>query len=289
MSRFPCRFPRRLLRLAPVALLALAVTSCDDDNGAAPAPAPPEPPVPEAVDVPNALDIVIADMDGAHEGFPRGVLTDGGEAWSWVYHPRVSYGNTLPEGWDATIPWGQVYADTAGGGASGVRFQIRNLRQYLFSRADSTWSLISDTPDDIDGANYAEDFQDDDNVSAEIRAASADGIDGGGITAAIQTGYNFHFFARGRARIDPDDVGGMWSVFEARIAPGQSGSAYQPALLASGGGDYWEATDSEWDQWKTNGDWAIGRFKYLTAGWRPFNAHTLDAETLRRFPPPGLD
>ena len=267
----------------PLAIAIAAHLACMDDGGVAPAPAPVSAPAtPGAVE--NTLAEVIADMDGAHEGFPRGVLADGGDAWAWVYHPRVGYGNDLPAGWNATVPWGQVYADTSGTPTAGTRFQLRGMQQWMLRRADSTWVLVVDVPDDLAGANYAEDFQNDANVPAGLRR-EPDSL-GGGISAAIQDGYNFHFFAKDRAEIDPDDVAGMYSVFEARLLPGQAPAAYAPALIASGGGDYWEATDSAWDQWTTNGDWAIGRFKYLTPEWRSFNAHTLDAETLRRYPPP---
>ena len=281
------RYPFALL----AATLALALGGCASDDGAG-AAADPEPPalpalvtVAEGGTVPHALDDVIADMAGAHEGFPRGVITDGGAAWEWVYRPRVGYGNDLPAGWDATIPWGQVYADSLGGRTAQARFQIRNLRQYMLSRADSTWRLIAAEDDDIAGANYAEDFQNDANVPAGLRREAS-----GGISAAVADGYNFHFFARNRVRVDPDDVGGMYTVFEARLLPGTriepGGSSH---LLADAGGDYWLDTAAAWDQWTTNGDWAIGRFKYLTPDWRHFSAHTLDAATLRRYPPPGLE
>ena len=234
--------------------------------------------------VTNTIDEVAADMTEAHEGFPRGVLTNGGEAWEWVYHPRVGYGADVPPGWDATVPWGQVYADTSGAPTAGTRFQLRNMQQWMLRRSDSAWVLLVDVPDDLAGANYAEDFRNDANVPAGIRHEP--GALGGGISASIQDGYNFHFFAKQRAGIDPGEVAGMYSVFEARLLPGQAPAAYAPALIASGGGDYWKATDSEWDQWTTNGDWAIGRFKYLTPEWRSFNAHTLDEETIRKYPPP---
>ena len=243
------------------------------------------PPDGEAGRVANTLDEVAADMTAAHEGFPRGVRTDGGEAWSWVYHSRLSYGNDMPADWGATVPWGQVYVDTSGRSAEGVRFQVRNLRQYYLSEADSTWRLLTDLPDDIAGANYLETFADDENAAADIRSEVGNG---GGISATVPDNFNFHFFPRDRAEIDPADIAGMWSVFEGRILPGQAAEAYQPLLLANVGGDYWESTTAEWDDFKTNGDWGIGRFKYLDADWHSFNAHTLDEATLRAYPPPGL-
>ena len=277
--------------LSTAALLAAALTaaSCQQSDSAT----APQPPVEQFVTVeagtriPNTLDDVIDDMTGAHEGAPRGVPADGGVAWAWVYRPRIGYGNEPPAGWNATIPWGQVYADDSGARTTQARFQIRNMRQYMLSRADSTWRLIAAEPDSIAGANYAEDFVDDANVPAGIEPEPDRG---GGISASVADGYNFHFFARSRVEIDPTDVAGMYSVFEVRLLPGTQihpdGNSH---LLASGGGDYWESLSAPWDQWTTNGDWAIGRMRYITPDWQSVNAHTLDAATLRRYPPPGLD
>lgn len=233
--------------------------------------------------IPNDLDNIIADMTGDHEGFPRGVPTDGGEAWSWVYHPRISYGNDMPSDWSATISWGQVYAEDSGTALSTTRFQIRNLNLWMLRKSDSTWVQLIHEPDDILGANYAEDFENDSNVKADIRDESNKG---GGISVNVARGYNFHFFSQNRAEFDPTEIAGMWSFFEARIVPDQAPEHYDSAIMASAGGDYWESMTAEWNQWKTNGDWAIGRFKYITKDWQTFNAHTLDEATLRQFPPP---
>ena len=41
-----------------------------------------------------------------------------------------------------------------------------------------------------------------------------------------------------------------------------------------------------WDQWTTNGDIGIGRFRFLTADWQTFNMHTASDSVLRANPPP---
>lgn len=56
--------------------------------------------------------------------------------------------------------------------------------------------------------------------------------------------------------------------------------------LFSAGADYWQRVDSEWDQWKTNGDIGIGRFRFIKNEWQVFNMHTLTDEQLRDNPPP---
>ena len=272
-------YSRTLPACAFAFALMLLGCSSDENNSVTEVPEPP------AVDVDAAaLQTVIDDMSEPHEGFPRGVIENGGSAWDWVYRPRVGYGNDLPDGWDATIPWGQVYADTSGLASPDTRFQIRRLRQYMLSKSDRAWSLVVDEPNEIAGANYAEDFQEDDSVDADLRREGVSA--GGGISANIIPAHNFHFFARSRVRVDPRDVAGMLTVFEARLVPGTPRPEGSSHLLASAGGDYWESLAAQWDQWRTNGDWAIGRFKYLTPEWQLFSAHTVDEEILRRTPPP---
>ena len=231
----------------------------------------------------NSLQTVIDDMAEPHEGYARGVNYDGGEAWSWVYHPRIGYGNNPPAGWDAFIPWGQVYADTSNTFVENVRFELRNLQGWYLSKQDKQWHRWSG-PEPIIGANYAEDFADDENIEADIET-TADG----GITSTLVEGYNFHFFHENRVPIDPADIAGVWTFCEGRLVladPNGPDNRAAARLLMSVGGDYWESLEAAWDQWTTNGDVGIGRFKYLTPEWQAFNMHTLTAAQLRDTPPP---
>lgn len=220
------------------------------------------------------------DMHADHEGHPRGFsYVDVIDPLAWILNPRVN-GDGLPPGdWSAIVPWGQVYADTtvaAAGDANpaGVRFQLRNMQQWILRKSTMRWERLSQT-DALAGANYAEDFQEDLSVEADIRDESANG---GGISATVVDGTNFHFFPADRSAIDPDDIAEVWSLFEGRLIgdEGTDPAAFADSrLIADVGGDYWTTVTAEWDQWKTNGDWAIGRFKYLTPDWQVFNAHTL--------------
>ena len=237
----------------------------------------------------NTAAAFAGDMAGRHEGFPRGFDYAGETPGSlaWIKQPRVGYGRDMPEGWNALIPWGQVYADTATGrgpaNPPGVRFQLRNLQHWVRSRATQQWRRVYRL-DDIAGANYAESFEEDANVPADIRPAR----EGGGITATIVDGYNFHFFGRDRVEVDPRDIADVWAFFEARLVldPGADPALLDSArLIASAGGDYWLNASTPWDQWKTNGDWAIGRFKYLTPEWQAFNAHTVEAGRVEELAP----
>jgi hypothetical protein len=230
----------------------------------------------------NSLEIIWDDMNQPHEAIPRGVP----ETMDWRLAPRLSYGNNPPSDWNAMIPWGQIYAEEGVDiTAENTRFQIRNMQTWYLSKATNTWNLWIKSSD-IVGANYAEDFQNDVNIPADIEPES----DGGGISASLQPGYNFHFWTAGnRIEIDPDDIAGVWSVMEARLIvadPNKPDDRDEARLLFSAGADYWERIDSEWDQWKTNGDIGIGRFRFIENDWKAFNMHTLTAEQLRDNPPP---
>ena len=261
--------PARLLSLAAV----LVVSACASDSLS---PGPTDP----------VLEVVIGDMTRPHEGRPRGVPADGGPAWSWTRRPRVGYGDAMPRGWSGFVAWGQVYVDDSGRDpAPNTRVQVRRIEAYLLHRGTGRWRPLTGG-EPITGANYAEDFADDANVPADLRDESARG---GGVSATVPDGTNFHFFPDRRARLDPADVAGIWTRFEARLVLGDPAGPDDRAdspLIASAGADYWASPTAPWDQWTTNGDVGIGRFKYVTADWQTFNMHTLTEAEMRATPVP---
>ncbi len=230
----------------------------------------------------NTLQLIRDDMTRLHEGYPRGVsLTTG-----WAEGPRVGWGNDPPADWNAMIPWGQIYADSRGNPAVNVRCQIRNMQAWYLSKKDDQWKKWVLTSR-IEGANYAEDFQNDVNIPADIRQ---EGPEAGISVPPPPQGYNFHFWSgEGRIVMDPLDIAGVWVSMEARlIRADEQQPDDRPAarLLFSAGADYWQSPTAAWDQWKTNGDIAIGRFRYLTSDWQAFNMHTLSEMQLQSNPPP---
>ena len=230
----------------------------------------------------NSLQLIRDDMNLPHEGVPRGLppTTD------WAAGPRIGWGNNPPNDWNAMIPWGQIYADSRGNPAVNVRCQIRNMQAWYLSKKDDQWKKWVLTSR-IDGANYAEDFQNDVNIPADIRQEGP----GAGISVPPPSqGYNFHFWSEeGRIVMDPLDIAGVWVSIEARlIAANENLPDDRDAarLLFSAGADYWQSPTAAWDQWKTNGDIGIGRFRYLTSKWQAFNMHTLSEAQLQSNPPP---
>ncbi|MGA7935219.1 MAG: hypothetical protein WCA35_16845, partial [Kovacikia sp.] len=68
--------------------------------------------------------------------------------------------------------------------------------------------------------------------------------------------------------------------------PQQPGDLERARYLLSMGGDYWLNLTAEWNKFATNGDIAIGKFKYVTPNWQAFNMTTLTAAQIRQNPPP---
>jgi hypothetical protein len=84
-------------------------------------------------------------------------------------------------------------------------------------------------------------------------------------------------------------VAGIFTTVQARLVidnPQQVDDTSQARYLLSMGGDYWLNLTAKWDNWKTNGDIGIGKFKYVTTGWRAFNMTTLSPEQITQNPPP---
>lgn len=268
-----------------LAALLAAMLAASQANSAAD-PVPSSPAFAVAAGTRSSVNNIVQDMLYDHEGLPRGIYYNGEPSLYWVSHARVGMGNSMPAGWSAFIAWGQIYADRSGITAPNTRFQLRRLWGYYLSRRTGTWQRLQAT-NDIAGSNYAEDFANDANVPADIRYEPS-----GGISSTVPAGYNFHFFPQGRVSIDPNDIAGIWTCFEARLVlnnPNGPDDRANAHLLGSVGADYWKDLSAPWDQWKTNGDVGIGRFKYLTNDWRVFNMHTLTEAQLRQNPPPFYD
>ncbi len=256
-----------------LAALALGIVGCN--------------PLPETVDekesdrsVVNSVDEIVNDMKPPHEGYPHGVP----ESLDWFQRPRVGMGNTPPTDWLAFTAWGQLYEDVDENPATNTRVQIRSIKAYILSKRTNQWTQLQSSVE-VSGAAYAESFEDDRNIPADIRQET----DGGGISVTSGNGFNFHFWPPNRATIDPTDIAGVFTTVEARLILNDSTKPDDRATaryILSMGADYWKSLDAQWDYWKTNSDAVIGKFKYVRNEWRAFNAHTLSEEALRSNPPP---
>lgn len=226
----------------------------------------------------NSIATIIYDITPPHEEIPHGVSTE----LSWASKPRVGMGNN-PENFKAMTAWGQLYEDSLGNPATNSRVQIKNIQAYMLSKRDNKWHLLQGSLK-VEGAASREDFAENVNNPADIRYE----LDG---SVSIKTGggYNFHFWPPGRASIEPNDVDGIFTTVLARLIvdnPQQPDDRASARYLLSMGGDYWLSLTADWDNWTTNGDIGIGKFKYVTTKWQAFNMITLSPTQVRLNPPP---
>ncbi|KPM33153.1 Hypothetical protein I595_55 [Croceitalea dokdonensis DOKDO 023] len=231
-------------------------------------------------EVPDALQLLMNDMQLDHQGIPKGVP----DSYDWYQGPRIGYGNFPPDGWTAFLPWGQVYLEKNTILEDEAWFQVKNLQAWYLSKRTGKWIKWVKTSN-ISGANYSEDFKDDVNVPAQIFTTLNNGI-----TATLKEGYNFHFWDNnGRTTIDPSDINAIWVSLEARMvldSSGEQNTTAPPKVMMGVGADYWKDTIAPWSNFETNGDVMIGRFRFLTNDWQSYHAHTLTFEQFTTTPPP---
>ena len=227
----------------------------------------------------NTITTIINDMKLPHEGKPHGVPPH----LNWANGPRVGMGNN-PGTFRAITAWGQLYEDAAGNPASNTQVQIRTMLTCILSKKGGRWFLIQKSRG-VEGHAYREDFAGDINQPANIRHESD-----GSISVTAGKGYNFHFWpSSGRVSINPNDIGGVFVTVQARLIvakPDKPDDRHQARYLLSVGADYWSHVNAKWDNWKTNADIGIGRFKYVKKEWQSFNMTTVSPKTLQTTPLP---
>lgn len=256
----------------PVALLALVglASAC---TAAATAEKPPET---------DWIAQIADDMRLPHEGRPHGVPA----SIDWSVGPRIGRGND-PGTFKAFIAWGQLYEAAEGNPATNTRVEIRDMNAYVLSKADGEWHLVQDA-DIVSGAAYREDFSGDVNRPADARFERS-----GVVSVTAGEGHNYHFWpSSGRVTIDPEDIAGVLVTAQARLIlddPDGPDDRDQARYVMGVGADYWLSLTAQWDQWKTNGDVGIGRFRYVTPEWQTFTMSSLDEDALRQNPPPVQD
>jgi hypothetical protein len=237
--------------------------------------------LPTATPMPlNSLTTIADDMRLPHDARPHGVSS----SVDWANAPRTGYGNHPPAGWTAAIPWGQVYEPIDGNPAVNTRVALRNMYMYVLSKKTGQWQLVQGSKK-VSGDAFREDFADNLTSPADIRLEPD-----GSLSVKPGGGYNFHFWtSTGRGLIDAEDIAGVFTTVQARLVledPAGADDLSQARFLLSMGADYWQSLGAEWDYWKTNGDVAIARFKWVTPDWQAFNMTTLTLGELEQNPPP---
>ena len=216
----------------------------------------------------TTLDEIVNDMILPHEGRPHGVPSSA----NWSYNPRVGAVEP-PADWNAAIAWGQLYEWSAGNPATNTRVQIKDLELYYLSKIDHKWHLLQKSAR-VGGANYVEDFHDDLNKPADIKYP----VDGG-VSVTCGDGYNFHFWpTSGRIKFPANEVAGCFVTVKAKLIlanPEGNDDRDSAKFVMSVGGDWWLSLTAQWDQWKTNADMGIGRFRFVTPEWKSFNMYSV--------------
>jgi hypothetical protein len=187
-------------------------------------------------------------------------------------------------GWRAITAWGALYEAAEGNPAKNTRVNIRNMQTYFLQKSTGKWLLLQNTSTP-DGAAYYEDFSGDLNKPADVRT-EADGT----ISATAGNGYNFHFYPSDRASINPDDIGGVVVVLQARLItadPTKADDRSSAHYLIGAGADYYPALTGGWPgNASYNPGVALGKMKYVQSDWRSFAMTTMTQSQLESNPPP---
>lgn len=228
---------------------------------------------------PSLAAQIAGDMQGGNEGFPHGVPL----SYDWANGPVMGLGNNS-NGMRAMTAWGVVYVAAEGNPATNTRVNIRDMQAYLLQKSSGKWLLLQNTSTP-EGAAYVEDFSGDSNKPADIRYESD-----GTISVTAGGGFNFHFDPPGRASINPSDIGGIVTLFQARLIvgnPSKPDDRSSARYIASSGGDYWPDLTGGMPPGQTSEPAiALGKMKYVQTGWRSFAMTTMSQTQLTNNPPP---
>ncbi len=230
-------------------------------------------------DTDELVELLIYDMSGSHEGRPSGVP----EGYDWATGPRLGMGNDSGD-WNQIAAWGHLYEDAAGNPATNTRVHIKDIQTYILSKQDGNWYRVQDSKA-VEGAAWRTDYINNVNKPADIRNERE-----GTISVTAGDGYNFHFWSpEHRVPINPDDIAGVVTTVQARLIvedPQLRDDRSEARYLLGMGADYWADPSVKFDDFKTNADVGIGKFKYVTSNWQHFTMTTLSPEEIRQTPPP---
>ena len=219
------------------------------------------------------------DMYLNHEGIPSGVP----DYIGWKKKPGSTYGNKIPEDWNAALPWGQVYADETLRDPDKqfplVRVHLKDIQLFIYY-GDGNWKLITELTNP-GGAAYVESFAGDENKKADIVKES-----GGGVSVQAGSGFNFHFWGN-RGVVEDRNIKGVFVVCKARLLGTENYDKPSKYLLCMGG-DYWRNMTATFkSDYSNNNDIAIGRFRYITPEWQYFFMHTFTKQEVKNIKFPG--
>ena len=202
----------------------------------------------------------LASTAAPHDALPRGVKP--GTTWRERGRRNAS---TKPADYEAFVPWGQIFPAEGAVANPVAAVELRHLRAYLLRRGSGAWEQVSRS-DRLEGRIFKPNFENNDNSPTAIAYGPE------GTSATLDPQRPFHFWPKeGRVPMKGADVAGVLVVYQARLAPGAPRNA---RYLVGAGADYWRTLHSRWQNYTTNGDAGIGRFRRLTPRWRSVFMYT---------------
>jgi len=156
----------------------------------------------------------------------------------WMNNPRTD--------WHSITDWGQVYAveNWHPEQAPNTLVQVRDDQLWILSKSTGKWSEYQYPG--INGGAFRSDYGNNGGRGVTTKDESSRG---GGIGVTAGNGFNYHFWSGYRANIDPTDIAGIYTIFQARLIqddlskPDDRSSAH---YIASAGADYWRSQNADW-------------------------------------------
>lgn len=239
----------------------------------------------------NTLNTVLSDMQLADEDRPHGVP----DFYSWAFGPSVGVSTPTNPLCTAGTYGGQIYFGSAGpGGDTNTRVQLRMIEMYVYSVSQAAWLVMmqangQNNGNGINGAQYIEDYFQNESVPANIRDESANG---GGISVLMTkqtraagptpngaSHYNFEFFgnSRGSIPVAASDVGAAFTTMQARLIldnPHGTDDRSLANYVVNQEFDWWVNLTIGFDQGQNNPGGAQGRFRKVPTdgAWIACNA-----------------
>ncbi|KQN33769.1 hypothetical protein ASG37_16605 [Sphingomonas sp. Leaf407] len=202
----------------------------------------------------------LASTTAPHDALPLGVKP----GTTWRNRGRRN-AVTKPADYAAFVPWGQIFPAEGATANPVAGVELRNMRGYLLRRGSGAWEQVSRS-DRLEGRIFKPNFDNNKNSPTTITYGPA------GTRAMLDPQRPFHFWPKeGRVPMNGADVAGVLVVYQARLAPGSPRNA---RYLVGAGADYWKTRHSRWQNYTTNGDAGIGRFRRLTPRWRTVFMYT---------------
>ena len=203
---------------------------------------------------------------GKHEALLNGLPSN----YDWYEGARP--GSWLnPEGFEGLTTWGQVYVEKGGSPEKNYRVQIRNLAIYKYENEE--WTLIVETPDNVGGSWYRENFN---GSTLSGNKRSEPKLNGGGISITMIAGHNFHWWDDAWPRSQmPHTAEALFAIAEVRLIPDTDPDVdlSKVKVLGGIGMDSYTTRDYSAGASERITSMVAPRHRYVTSEWQAFTSY----------------